>query len=146
MNKVFLSNFLQVAYQQTRAERALAVDGDLSIIATINLSQADLLSERFNGIEIIRAALDDGQPVISNNIIMDPSEAPNTNTSFADLRLVVAIPIQEYGAIYLDQPLRKGVISREAVRRLHALAEQVVDSDQMEMDEAALTALYEQVI
>jgi hypothetical protein len=99
MSATFLSNFMWLAQDVTGAERAMVTDGDLAILATVNLEQADLMSTQFNGIEIIRQALDDGEPIITNNAVIDPRRAPVTNTNFSNLRVVVVIPIEELGAV-----------------------------------------------
>lgn len=135
---------MRLALQKTGAERALAAADDLSIVATQNLEQADLMSSQFTGIEVIRRALDNGEPIITNNAVMDPNLAPVTNTNFSNLRVVVVIPVEEYGAIYLDQHIRRGVIPRDVVLRLWTLAIQLVDSGQMDISEADLDALYQQ--
>lgn len=145
MSATFLANLMRLAQSETGAERAMAADGDLSILATLNLEQADLMSVQFNGIEIIRQALDDGQPIITNNAVIDPRHAPVTNTNFSNLRVVVVIPVEEYGAIYLDQHIRRGVIPKELVNRLWRLAGHVVDSGAMECSLEELQALYEKI-
>lgn len=145
MSATFLSNFMRLAQHETGAERAMAADGDLSILATLNLEQADLMSPQFNGIEVIRQALDDGEPIITNNAVIDPRRAPVTNTNFSNLRVVVVIPVEEYGAIYLDQHIRRGVIPKELVNRLWLLAGHVVDSGEMERSLDELQALYQQI-
>ncbi|NWG16321.1 MAG: hypothetical protein HXY41_06765 [Chloroflexi bacterium] len=144
MNATFLSNFMRLALQKTGADRAMATDGNLSIVATINLEQADLLSSQFAGIEAIRQALDEGEPIITNNAVMDPTRAPVTNTNFSNLRVVVVIPVEEYGAVYLDQHIRKGVIPKEVVNRLWMVAGWVVNKQQMDIGPDELEAVYEQ--
>jgi hypothetical protein len=145
MSTTFLSNFMRLARDITGAERAMATDGDLSILATVNLEQADVMSPQFNGIEIIRQALDDGEPIITNNAVIDPRRAPVTNTNFSNLRVVVVIPVEEYGAVYLDQHIRRGVIPKDVVDRLWLLAERVADSGKMERTEDELHTLYQQM-
>ncbi|MBI5670677.1 MAG: hypothetical protein HZC41_22010 [Chloroflexi bacterium] len=145
MSATFLANFMRLAQRETGAERAMAADGDLSIVATLNLEQADLMSPQFNGIEVIRLALDNGEPIITNNAVIDPRRAPVTNTNFSNLRVVVVIPVEEYGAIYLDQHIRRGVIPKELVNRLWLLAGRVVDSGEMEQSLDELQALYQQI-
>src|SRR5512145_423782 len=146
MSGNFLTNFMRLALQKTGAERALAAAGDLSIVATQNLEQADLMSSQFTGIEVIRRALDNGEPIITNNAVMDPNLAPVTNTNFSNLRVVVVIPVEEYGAIYLDQHIRRGVIPRDVVRRLWSLAMQLAANGQMDISEEDLDALYQQAV
>ncbi len=135
---------MRLALQKTGADRAMATDGNLSIVATINLEQADLLSSQFAGIEAIRQALDEGEPIITNNAVMDPTRAPVTNTNFSNLRVVVVIPVEEYGAVYLDQHIRKGVIPKEVVNRLWMVAGWVVNKQQMDIGPDELEAVYEQ--
>lgn len=145
MSATFLVNFMRLALQKTGAERAMAADGNLSIVATMNLEQADLLSPQFTGIEVIRQALDEGEPIITNNAVMDPERAPVTNTSFSNLRVVVVIPVEEYGAVYLDQHIRMGVIPKEVVNRLWMVAGQAANNRQTDISLDELEALYRQV-
>ncbi len=145
MSATFLTNFMRLALAVTGAERGMAADGSLSIVATANLEQADVLSTQFIGIEVIRQALDSGEPIITNNAVSDPRRAPVTNTNFSNLRVVVVIPVEELGAVYLDQHIRKGVIRKEIVDRLWLLGGRVFDSGEMNHSEAELQALYEQM-
>lgn len=146
MSASFLSNFMLLAQQKTGAERALAVDSSLNVVDMINLQQSDMLAESFIGVNLLRQALENGEPIITNNAVTDPARAPVTNTNFSDLRVIVVIPIDKQGAIYLDRPLRTGMIVREVVRRLMAVAQQAVQTQQMNSTQVELGALYEQVV
>jgi hypothetical protein len=126
-------------------ERALAVNTGLDIVDSVNLQEDDIQSERFTGVEAIQRAFNSEQYVITNNLKLDPAEVPTTNTNFSDLRVVVALPLAGHGAVYLDQPLRNGMVPRENVEKLMALAEQVIEQDNIELDASALVAIYEQM-
>lgn len=143
MSSSLLSNFLRVALEKTGAERGLAADSDMAIIDTVNLDQADIMSQAFMGIETIRQALDSGEAIITNNAVTSLSDAPVTNTSFSNLRVVVVIPVGEYGAVYLDQPIRNGIIPKETVDRLMALGEKVTRDQQTELSATQLYEMYE---
>jgi hypothetical protein len=142
MSAAFLVNLMRIALHTTGAERALAVDSQMGVVDTINLDQTDINSEKFTGFESIREALAKGAPIITNNAVMDASRAPVTNTSFSNLRVVVVIPVEGLGAIYLDQPIRRGMIAKEIVNRLMVLGQQAVHDGQIAASESDLQALY----
>lgn len=145
MSTTFLSNFMRLALQYTGAERGMACDAELAIVDTLNLEQVDLLSDNFMGIETLRRAYEKGEPIITNNAVMDPAMAPNTNTNFTNLRVIVVIPALPYGGIYVDQPIRRGIISKEIVNRLMMLASYAIENEYTEISEAQLGQLYEQM-
>jgi len=145
MSETFLSNFMHVALHITGAERALVVDQDLTIIDMVNLEQSDILADNFIGIDVIRRALESGEAIVTNNAVSDVSHAPNTNTNFSNLRLIVVIPAGGYGAVYLDQPMRLGVIPKDTINRLMALGEHVAQSGQLEISADEMGDLYQQI-
>ncbi len=145
MSESFVSNFMRAAVYLTGMERALAVNADIEIVDSVNLQQADIESERFTGVEAIQRAHDSGQYVITNNLKIDPDTAPTTNTNFSDLRVVVALPLADYGAVYLDQPLRNGMVPKEIVEKLMALAEQVIQQQRTDLSPSDLVAMFEQI-
>jgi len=145
MSETFLSNFMHVALHITGAERALVVDHDLTIIDMVNLEQSDVLADNFIGIDVIRRALDSGEAIVTNNAVSDISNAPNTNTNFSNLRLVVAIPAGGVGAVYLDQPMRLGVIPKDKINRLMALGEHLAQNGQLEISANEMGDLYQQI-
>jgi hypothetical protein len=144
MSESFVSNFMRAAIYITGVERALAVNTDIKVVDSVNLQQADIESERFTGIEAIQKALGSGQYVITNNLKIDPALAPTTNTNFSDLRVVIAIPLAGFGAVYLDQPLRNGMIAKEIVEKLMALADHVIQQQNTDLSTSDLVARYEQ--
>ncbi len=144
MSESMVTTFMRAALQITGMERGLAVNMDLEILDAVNLQQEDIESERFTGADAIHKALDTGRYIISNNLRMEPSQAPTTNTNFSDLRLVVAFPVAGYGGVYLDQPIRNGMVPREVIERLMALVEHLLES-QADIGEADLLALYQQM-
>lgn len=144
MNDSFVTKFLQVAREVTSAERGMAVDTDLKVQDTINLDEATLKTPRFSNLAevTLRQAIDQNEAILTNNIVTTPEEAPRTNTSFSDLRVVVAIPIPEMGAVYLDQHIRQGVIHREVIDRLSTMVRQVIAEGQTNLSKDELVALY----
>lgn len=147
MSAEFLSNFLLLAQSVTEAERGLAVDADLNMQDAVNIDEAELKSRGFRELadETMRQAMTDSDAIITNNIITDPEDAPKTNTSFAHLRVVVAFPVANIGAIYLDQHIRQGVIEKDVLDRLAALAQQVVRDNQTDLNVDALRQLYDAI-
>jgi hypothetical protein len=145
MSETFLSNFMHVALDITGAERALVVDPDLTIVDMANLDQSDVLSDNFIGIDVIRRALQSGESIVTNNAVPDVSHAPNTNTNFSNLRLIVVIPAGGYGAVYLDQLMRRGVIPKDRVNRLMVLGEQIAESGELEISADEMGERYQQM-
>lgn len=143
MNTTFLASFMQIAIEQTKADRAMVCDTQLAIVGSVNLTQADILSEHLT--DVIQRAFTSGQPVITNNAVRDPSNAPHTKTNFDNLRGVVVIPVVGVGALYLDRPLKQGIIAKDTINRLMKLAEQAVKSGQTESTVSQLGALYQQL-
>jgi hypothetical protein len=122
MTTNFLSSFMRVAVQTTGADRAMACDTHLAVIDSLNLDQMDVLSQEIT--EVVERALKSGQIVVSNNVVKDSDTAPVTNISFDSLRGIVVLPIPGHGAIYLDRPVKQGIIERGKVEKLAKLAEQ----------------------
>ena len=145
MSATFLSNFMRIALQKTSAERGLACDLEMGIMDMVNMEQSDVLSTRFTGMDNMRKALATGEAIITNNAVMDPALAPVTNTNFSNLRVVVVIPLADYGAVYVDQPIRRGIIAREIVNRLMLLANYVMENSLIESSTDQLDALYEEI-
>ena len=145
MSETFLSNFMHVALDITGAERALVVDPDLTIIDMINLDQSDVLADNFIGIDVIQRALQSGEAIVTNNAVSDVTNAPNTNTNFSNLRLVVVIPAGGHGAVYLDQLMRKGVIPKDRVNRLMELGEQIAKNGELEISADEMGERYQQM-
>jgi hypothetical protein len=129
MSADFLVNFLQVAKTITGVERGMAVDQNLNVLHRINLDEETLKTPRFSVLanSTLRRAMESNDAILTNNVVTNPSEAPLTNTSFSDLRVIVAIPLGKAGAVYLDQHIRQGVISREMIEDLHNLGKQALD-------------------
>jgi len=145
MSDSFVSNFMRAAVYITGMERALAVNMDMEILDSMDLQQADIESERFTGVEAIQKAFASGRYEITNNLKIDPAKAPTTNTNFSDLRVVIVLPLMGHGAVYLDRPLRGGMIPKEVIEKLMALAEYVVQQEQTEANASDLAAMYEQL-
>jgi hypothetical protein len=144
MSEVFLSNFMRAARTITRAERCLAVDSDFTVYDRYNVSDDVLESTSFNSLVVsaVSDALQQGEAIITNNLISDPAEAPNTNVHLADLRLVVAIPAGKFGAIYLDQHIRQGVFQRDVIEKLSKLATQLIAAEELELTTEQMVERY----
>jgi uncharacterized ferredoxin-like protein len=145
MSDSFLTRFFHVAQKVTVADRGLAVNSALEVLEKFNVDEKVLADQGFADFSQtwLRRALDDGETIITNNIITDASQAPTTNTNFANLRVVVCIPLSEHGAIYLDQHIRNGIIPREVIDRLSAVAVKLLENPQPAVSEAEIMAVYE---
>ncbi|MBI1279750.1 MAG: hypothetical protein GC179_16600 [Anaerolineaceae bacterium] len=142
MNTSLLASLMQIAIQQTGADRAMVCDTHLAIVDSVNLEQADMLSEHLT--DIIQKAIASGQPLITNNAVRDAANAPLTKTNFDNLRGVVVIPVAGVGALYLDRPLKQGIIAKNTVNRLMKVAEQAAKDNSSETTAAKLGELYQQ--
>lgn len=147
MNDSLLTKMMRVAYKVTGAERALAVNYDLETLDKINLEETTLEDPSFIGFaqKWLRHALDEGHYVITNNVVTDPTKAPTTNTNFANLRVVVCIPVRGHGGVYLDQHIRNGIIAREVINRLMDVIHGIQKNSQEEATEEHIMALYERM-
>ena len=141
-NTSLLASLMQIAIQQTGADRAMVCDTHLAVVGSVNLEQAEILSERLT--DAVQKAITTGQPVITNNAVKDAANAPLTKTNFDNLRGVVVIPVVGVGALYLDRPLKQGIIAKTTVNRLMKVAEQAAKDDQTETTAAKLGELYQQ--
>jgi hypothetical protein len=142
----FMEHFMNAARSITRVERGMVVDLDLQVLAAINLDQSTLDSPQFVHLATaaLRKALEGNEPLITNNIIGDIQDAPTTNTNFSDLRVIVALPLKGYGALYLDQHIRYGIIPREVIDRLMCLVNRVFPDGEKHYTESELIELYEE--
>jgi len=148
MSNSFLARLLRVAQKVTQAERGFAVNNTREVQEKFNLDDSTLEEPAFRDFAHIwlGRALDDGKTIITNNIITDPSKAPNTNTGFANLRVVVCIPVSKHGAIYLDQHIRNGIIPRDIIDRLSDMVYNVQKNRQEDdMSEEHMLALFEKM-
>lgn len=143
MNTTLLANLMHVAIEHTKADRAMICDTQLAVLGSINLDQAEILSERLT--DVVQKAITSGQPVITNNAVRDAANAPHTKTNFDNLRGVVVIPVAGVGALYLDRPLKQGIIAKGTVDRLLKVAELAAKEGQPEATTAHLGELYKQV-
>ena len=141
-NTSLLASLMQIAIQQTGADRAMVCDTHLAVVGSVNLEQAEILSERLT--DVVQKAITTGQPVITNNAVRDAANAPLTKTNFDNLRGVVVIPVVGVGALYLDRPLKQGIIAKNTVLRLMKVAEQAAKGDHTETTADKLGELYQQ--
>lgn len=121
MSDIFLTRFLNVALQVTQADRGTAVDRDMVVHSAVNILDHNPDEPNFTVFarSQLARAIDDGQTIITNNIITDPRLAPKTNTALANLRFVVVIPVKDFGAVYLDRLIRHGIIPRDIIEKLN---------------------------
>jgi len=133
----FLLNYMRVAFDVTKAERAFAVDTNLTVLGSIKIKQEEIEASYF---KCIQQAINEHKALITDNYTMtiDPSKAPITNQSFPKLRFVVILPVKGIGAVCLDQSLRAGVTTKEKVDRLTQFVDQIIEDGEMSLDEVTL--------
>ena len=146
MSDKFLSRLMYFAYRTTGTQRAMAVNDKGDVVASENLTE-QVKDPEFSGFKNIEQAYAAGEvPHITNNMILDPDLAPNTNTNFANLHLVVVFPFEGIGAVYIDQHVRKGVVSTQVVERIMRMATELVESGRLNVSEDEMATLYEETV
>ncbi|MDQ7035883.1 MAG: hypothetical protein Q9P01_13935 [Anaerolineae bacterium] len=125
----------------------MAFDTDLKMLDSLNITDEDMEKQRFADLVSlwVEQAIEDSKAVIANNLITDSSKAPKTNIHLKDLRMVVAIPIEGYGAIYLDQAIRKGVFERVVVDKITQLANHLAQSGETGLSEDDMIEMYNEM-
>ena len=141
MSNTLLLNFMRVAHDVTKAERAFAVDQNLTVIGTLNIAPEEIEAPYLT---YVRQVMSSDKPIITDNYTMtiDPSKAPVTNQSFPKLRFVVMLPVPGYGAVCLDQTLRGGVTSKDKVDRLGKTVHHVLNQQDTDVNEDYLMSIY----
>lgn len=147
MSAEFLANFMCAARSITKAQRSLALDADLNVQDRVDIEDTLLNSEEFSEMlsSLVTTAIADNAAVISNNLIKNPDEAPNTNIHLHDLRMVVAIPLGTLGAVYLDQHIRNGVFERDVIDKLTALGQYVLENKKTNLSDEELISLFKEM-
>lgn len=142
-----LELLLNATLHITAAERGLAVNATFEVLHVVNFEgdvKADADFWNF-ALQTFRKASETHQPVLTNNIITDPSQAPTTNTNFANLRVVVVFPIKQMGYVYIDQPVKRGAFTRQQVDRLRQVIERLDTTDDT-LTQEAIHNLYENTL
>lgn len=143
----FLNNFMHFAYTTTDSERAIALDLEMNIHDSVNVDDALLQKEDFA--DLLRSSIDEAintdDIVVTNNLITDPEDAPKTNVHLHELRMVVALSLQGYGAIYLDKRIRQGIYPRDLVERLHDFARYLIENNKTDLTTTEFDSLFEDV-
>jgi len=147
MNETFLENLMHAAKKITHAERCMVVDDDLQVISMVNLDQETIESDKFNDFAsaTLREAMDKNEAIITNNVITDVSEAPTTNTNFTNLRVVVAVPVERQGAIYLDQHIRNGVIPKPMIDRFMGLVNHLLTNGMETLSSTEMVKMFQKI-
>lgn len=146
MSDSILSVVMRVAKEITNAERGMSVTSDLTVIDIENITTDMLQDDSFQEIALrsLSQAIESNQSVLTNNIITDPAQAPVTNTNFTDLRVIVAIPVEGEGAVYLDQHIRNGMFQRDTIDKLNRMVAEAVDRDDLSLlDDVQLRQIYD---
>jgi len=131
MRKDLIVAFLNAAMEIGACDRGMAVDEQMNILDIVNLNEDIRQSPRFNLLMsvAVRRSIDTNEAIITNNVVTSAAEAPLTNTSFSDLRMVVAIPLEGEGAIYMDKPVKLGIIPRQMVDNLYEVGQDIIKSE-----------------
>lgn len=140
-----LEHLLNATIRITGAERGLAVNPMFEVQHTVNFDGDVTADTALWGLALqtFRKASETHQPVLTNNIITDPTQAPTTNTNFANLRVVVVFPVKQLGYLYIDQPVKRGAFTRQQVDRLRQVIEHIDASNDTSLSEDAIQSLYE---
>lgn len=141
MSSSFVINFLHMAHAVTDAERGMAFDEALVLQSETAGVPAGHIDDDIAS--IMREALDKGEPVLSNNMIRDPQDAPTTNVHLGGLRMILAVPLRGHGAIYLDKPIKQGVFERDTVARLMTLVSGLLQENATDLSSDAMRERYD---
>ncbi len=131
MSDSILSAVMRIAKEITRAERGMSVDAELTVVDVADLTAEIIEDDSFQKVALksLSQAMETNESVLTNNIITDPAKAPVTNTSFTDLRVIVTIPVEGAGAIYLDQHIRNGMFQRDTIDKLSRMVTEAIAQD-----------------
>lgn len=145
MAEGLLTRLLRFALSETRVDRVYAFDTHGTLVEHAILDKESTstpeISEYMSG--LIQRANQTGQLILSNNTFIDPSQAPNTNTSIQNLRIYVVLPVQGYGVLFLDQPIGSGIVPRPTIDKLFALCQRATRTATPEsLTEAEMRELY----
>lgn len=147
MSEHFLENFMRASVRITEADRGIAVDNDMRIIAASTNEDTIEVRELEEFIQTnLQAAIKTGETIISNNVITDPQQAPTTNINFTDLRVVIAMPISDYGAIHLERKIRSGIITQTAVSNLSQLSALLISAGKTDISVEEMVRLYNETL
>ena len=144
MSDTFLPNLMRAVHRITSAARCLALDSELNIQTSVGVTDEELVDTSFLSVvkTSVQQALADNQPVLTNNLITDPTDAPHTNTHLSGLRVIIAVPVENHGAIYLDQSVRDGVFERDTMDNLMALINHLISNEKLHLEHDAMAELY----
>lgn len=140
-----LARMVRFAIGETRVDRAYAFDTEGKLVEHAVLdsqitAEPDI-SEYMHS--LVKRALTNGQLVLSNNTFIDPTDAPNTNTSIKNLRIYVVLPIRGIGALFLDQPIGSGIVPRPTIDRMYAMCQRIANQESPgTLNDADLKAFY----
>jgi len=142
-----LEDLLNAIMRITAAERGLTVNMAFEVLRVVNFAEDVKTDAAFwnFALQTFHKAAETRQPVLTNNIITDPSQAPTTNTNFANLRVVVVFPVKQEGCVYIDQPVKRGAFTRQQVDRLRQMIERL-DATDSTLTEETLYSLYENTL
>lgn len=144
MSETFLPNLMRVAYEITKAERAFAIDAQLTVVSTINIlpEQVDV-----SYLKALKQVMEAKQPQITDSVTLaiPPSQAPKTNQSFPQLRAVVFVPVAGHGAICVDWRMRTDLLTRQHVEKLMTLVEELLKNQNLNVTEDQIMKWYKEM-
>ncbi|MEM6283201.1 MAG: hypothetical protein AAF787_13480 [Chloroflexota bacterium] len=144
MSDAFAVTFLHLALDVTGAERGMALDSARNVMDMVNMTEATFDEGDFTGFINVQQAYERNErPHITNNIILDEAAAPDTNTNFAALRVVIVFTMDDHGAVYIDQHISHGVIPKADVEQLMLVADHAIANDMLAADVQTLRDLYD---
>ncbi|MFZ4827317.1 MAG: hypothetical protein ACOYLB_08170 [Phototrophicaceae bacterium] len=112
--------FLNQLVGCVRSGRGVIINRQLQPLAIENFDREKFSDATFIATLPLEKAIQSGKIEIGNDAILS-AQAPSTNTNMSDIRGVIIIPIEGQGALYLDQPIRVGIIPRFTVDKIAQL-------------------------
>lgn len=145
MSTALLTTLMHFTLEKTETERGLAVDTQLNTVAVQGLSEEDIKAQGFIGMDVLTEQMKSGEPIVTNNLITDPAQAPVTNTSYVDLRMILVLPVAGKGGIYVDLLVSQGIIHNDEVERLNKVIHRVLETGQDDASIEELNRLYDEI-
>jgi len=138
-----LNQFLHFALEATHAERGLTVNPQMNVLERVQMEEGALDLGSANPMKCISLAYAaDEMPFVTNNIFHNNEDTPSTNQGISNLRLVVVFVMGEHGAVYIDNLVSQGVLSKETIQRLGSVAQAAQQHDPASIDKETLHRLY----
>jgi transcriptional regulator with GAF, ATPase, and Fis domain len=130
--RVLLDAIMDLATQTTGAERGFLIlvdDGKISFQTARNFRREEVKKPELKiSSSLVRRVMKSGSPVLTDNATEDERFAEFQSVERLELKSIVSVPFRSgeavMGALYLDNPARRGAFGQGDLQFLSALADQ----------------------